>query len=110
MIFYSYEFLQPSFRVFDVDSNSKIPKDYMQYRLNLTNANSLPENEIPQFDIAYKASEFFNIKYLNDTEGISKYTQDIITDPEVFNKALKAYYSDGDMYHNYINIKSNLIF
>ena len=56
----------------------------------------------------------FNVKYLNDTEGLYKYALDIDTDPEVFKMALKAFYSDGPHYFDYLNnsgtIKFYLIF
>jgi len=43
----------PSFRVFEVDADTKIPVNYYQYRLNLTHANSQKPNEDLQWDIAY---------------------------------------------------------
>jgi hypothetical protein len=98
--------LNPSFRVFEIDSNSKIPKDYLQYRLNITQANL--NAETPKFEISYRASELFNVKYLNDTQGINKYTLDIESDDKVFRKALKAFYSDGPNYDEYLKVKSRI--
>ncbi|RYD75208.1 MAG: hypothetical protein EOP55_13905 [Sphingobacteriales bacterium] len=43
----------PSFRVFEIDADTKLPVNYYQYRLNLTKANSQDPSEPLQWDIAY---------------------------------------------------------
>ncbi len=57
----SYTFKNPSFRVYEVDSNTKILKDYQQYRLNLTEANLTPDIK-PDWKVAYNAK---TVKFLN---------------------------------------------
>jgi len=42
----------PSFRVYEIDSDTKLPVNYYQYRLNLTKANLYPTQPL-QWDIAY---------------------------------------------------------
>lgn len=51
----TYSFQNPSFRVFEMDEETKIVENYYQYRLNLTEANMLKENEEPIWKIAYDA-------------------------------------------------------
>ncbi len=52
----SYSWKNPSFRIYDVDSKTKLIKDYHQYRLNLTEANLTPDVK-PTFKIAYSAKK-----------------------------------------------------
>lgn len=71
----TYSFQNPSFRIFEMDSDTKIMLDYSQYRLNLTEANENAEKE-PEWKIAYSAKEvlinfknvflvlLFNFKFL----------------------------------------------
>ena len=99
--------MNPSFRVFEVDSNSKIPKDYLQYRLNITKANNSPDNN-PEWEVSYRATEHFNVRYLNETEALHNFTLSIGSDKEVYRKALKKYFSDGPNYEAYLNNTSNL--
>lgn len=56
----SYSWKNPSFRVYELESNNKIFSDYKQYRLNLTEANLTPEIK-PQFKISYSAKEVKNL-------------------------------------------------
>jgi len=46
--------------VFEVDTNTKHLKDYVQYRLNLTKANESPE-EKPKWEISYRATEVMTL-------------------------------------------------
>lgn len=50
----TYSFQSPSFRVFDVDTETLIIRNYFQYRLNLTKANLTPDIK-PSFEIVYDA-------------------------------------------------------
>jgi sphingomyelin phosphodiesterase len=54
----SYSWKNPSFRIYDVDSHSKIIKDYHQYRLNLTEANLTPDVK-PKWKVSYTAKQVF---------------------------------------------------
>ncbi len=96
--------MNPSFRIFEIDSNSKLPRDYLQYRLNLTKANQ--DTQPPKWEIAYRASELYNISYLNDTMGLYNFAKEIETNQEVYDKALKAFYSDGPSYLASKNVTS----
>ena len=51
----TYSFQNPSFRIYEMDSDTKVMLDYFQYRLNLTEANA-QEGE-PQWKVAYTAKE-----------------------------------------------------
>lgn len=50
----SYSFQHPSFRIYEVDSNTKLLVDFDQYRLNLTEANLTPDVK-PKWKVAYSA-------------------------------------------------------
>jgi sphingomyelin phosphodiesterase len=52
----TYSFQNPSFRIYELDSNNIILKDYHQYRLDLVEANLHPDNE-PEWKIAYSAKK-----------------------------------------------------
>jgi sphingomyelin phosphodiesterase len=52
----TYESHNPSFRVYEVESKNMIMKNYYQYRLNITKANSNPFAE-PEWEIVYNARE-----------------------------------------------------
>jgi len=51
----TYSFQNPSFRIYEMDSDSKIVLDYFQYRLNLTEANE--QEQEPEWKVAYTAKE-----------------------------------------------------
>jgi sphingomyelin phosphodiesterase len=70
----TYTYKNPSFRLFQADSDTKILTDYTQYRLNLTNANLYPD-VTPLWDAAYSFKQYYGI---ND-----------ITVKNVYNLALK---------------------
>lgn len=53
----TYSFQNPSFRIFEMDEETKIIYNYYQYRLNLTEANNLKENEEPKWNVAYDAQK-----------------------------------------------------
>ena len=52
----TYSFQNPSFRIYELESDSMILKNYHQYRLNLTEANSKPDSE-PEWKIVYSAMD-----------------------------------------------------
>jgi hypothetical protein len=96
---FSSSYLNPSFRVFEVDSNTKIIKDYLQYRLNLTLANSRSED--PVWDVSYRATEFFNVTSLNDVYKIKEFVSKIDTDIDIYTKVCKAFFTDGPQFQEY---------
>jgi hypothetical protein len=88
-------YLNPSFRIFEVDAESKFPLDYIQYRLNLTKANQLISD--PEWDISYRATQHFNVKDLTDFEGIKKFVNSIMTDKNAYERAKRAFFADGPL-------------
>ena len=42
--------MNPSFRVFEIDSKSKVIKDYLQYGFDLNEANKLKSNK-PKWEV-----------------------------------------------------------
>ena len=63
----TYSDYQPSFRLYEVDSDTKLIKDYIQYRMNLSESNRLRE---PVWFISYNATKLFGVKTLSDIDGI----------------------------------------
>jgi sphingomyelin phosphodiesterase len=57
----TYSFQHPSFRLFEMDEDTKILLNYFQYRLNITEANLLKNEEEPKWKIVYNAN---NVKKL----------------------------------------------
>jgi len=56
----TYSFQNPSFRVYELESENMVLKNYHQYRLNLTEANSQPDSK-PEWKIVYSAMD---VKFL----------------------------------------------
>jgi hypothetical protein len=86
-----------------VDSSTKIIKDYVQYRFNLTKANSEPDVETPKWDIAYRATEHFNVTYLNDYESLSAFSERILTDKNNFNKIMSSFFTGSPLINQYLS-------
>jgi sphingomyelin phosphodiesterase len=93
-------YLNPSFRVFEVDSDTKIFKDYLQYRMNITLANSHVDNE-PVWEVSYRASEYFGAKDLTDLEAIHQYVEKIASDDAVYQKTCRSFFTDGPQVEMY---------
>jgi sphingomyelin phosphodiesterase len=60
----TYTNKNPSFRIYEADTDTKLVTDYTQYRLNLTKANENPES-LPLYDIAYTFKSQYNVTNLN---------------------------------------------
>lgn len=89
-----YKDRNPSFRLYEVDSDTKIPKDYDLYYLNLTLANS-NDDIVPKFEFGYKATQEFNITNLFDFEGFDRYRESILTSDSVFKRTIERYMTFG---------------
>lgn len=61
--------LLPSFRLLEIDSNTKMIKDNVQYRLNLTISNQMRK---PIWYISYRGTQMYNVSHMNEYEKISK--------------------------------------
>ncbi len=99
---FRYSNLLPSFRVFDVDSDTKWIRDYTQYHLNVTKANEEDHAEWEEF---YKASHLFNVSFLNETQKIYEVTQLIPHNNEVFQNLLRVFFTNGPLYKEYASLK-----
>ena len=102
--------MNPSFRIFEVDTETKLPLNYLQYGFNMTLANLFEENS-PHWEIRYNATEFFKVKYLNDLKGIKQFLINLKNDKEAYDKMLSHYFAEGKPYLKYKDDKSkNKIF
>ena len=59
----------PSFRIYNIDSNTLHVIDYEQYRLNLTDAN---EKGTAEWYLSHKGTELFNVSDLTQIEEMTK--------------------------------------
>lgn len=90
----SYSWQNPSFRVFDVDYSTLILKDFVQYRLNLTEANLNPD-EKPVWSISYKAKETFGFEHLSDFNVFKNAIGKIMNDNDWLEFIVKSFFSDS---------------
>ena len=67
----TYTEYNPSFRMYLIDSETGIMKDFIQYRFHLEEANKKRE---PIWYESYKATTFFNVTSMNDYQGLSNIT------------------------------------
>ena len=89
--FTSYTGLNPSFRVYEVDTETFVPVDYTQYRLYLSRANLLPR---PVWEIAYKFTEFYGVRDMSPA-SFREVIMQIRAGTEVFKKAAQMWVAEG---------------
>lgn len=87
----TYTGLNPSFRIYEIDTHTYEPINYYQYRLNLSKANS-DLTTIPQFEMVYAAKELYNMKDLSP-DSYLKLSQDLVNNSDMFNRYYLNYYS-----------------
>lgn len=79
----------PSFRVFEIDSDTKIPVNYYQYRLNLTKANEDPSQPL-HWDIAYDFLSEYGYSDLS-LATLDNLRSKILNDKPTFQKVANNY-------------------
>jgi hypothetical protein len=89
-------YLNPSFRVFEIDPDTKFPVDYLQYRMNLDEANK--SDDPPKWEAKYRATEYFGLENLTEIEKIRNFVLKIESDEEINEKVLEAFFSGGPEY------------
>ena len=94
----SYGNLNPSFRYYEIDYDSKFILDFIQYRFDLEKSNFYKKDF---WYISYKGTDLFNVSNLNDLEGINKYEVD-------YNFLIKKY-TDSKYYDKLYNNKEYLL-
>ena len=85
----SYGYLNPSFRIYEIDSDTKFIKDFIQYRFDLENSNL---NNKPIWYISYRGTELFKTSSLDDYDKINQLEID-------YNFLVKKY-TDSKYYQN----------
>jgi sphingomyelin phosphodiesterase len=104
----TYSFQNPSFRVFEMDEDTKILLNYHQYRLNLTEANSLADSEKPKFKVSYDAKSFFNVSHLQDASSLKKNLDKIFEDENQFKRLVFYFFGEGTTDYEYYVSNRNL--
>ena len=64
----TYSYRNPSFRKFEVDAKTMIPKNYFEYRLNLNKYNKEGPNVTLKWDIAFNFLEEYGVKSMYPEE------------------------------------------
>jgi len=100
----SYTYKNPSFRVYEVDSNSMIVKDYEQYRFNITEANLNPDLK-PTWKVSYTATKSLGVKHLNDYKTLAKNIDRMEKEADWFNIVTDYFYAEGTEKKSYITNK-----
>jgi hypothetical protein len=62
-------------------------------------------NDKPEWEIFYKASNVYNVSFLNETQQIYEYTKKISKDNNVYHNLLKIFFTNGPLYEQYGNVK-----
>jgi hypothetical protein len=97
-------FLNPSYRVFEIDSNSKFPVDYIQYKFNLTLANSQPDIT-PIWEVRYRATQLYNVTNLTELKLLKNFIDTLDTNKENYLKVVSAFFTEGPLYNLYVDKK-----
>ena len=66
----TYSQYQPSFRIYLIDKEGLYVQDYIQYRMDLNQSNTLRE---PVWFNSYNGTDLFNVTSLNDIVNMAKY-------------------------------------
>jgi hypothetical protein len=77
--------------------------------MNITKANSQPDNE-PDWEISYRATEFFGVKNLTDYESIHQFVEKISHDDTVYQKTCRSFFADGSQVELYCDKQSKYNF
>lgn len=96
----TYSFLNPSFRYFEVDSESYEIKNMYQYRLDLEKANKDKDN-LPKFDKVYEFNDLFKVSSPYDYKGIRETTENIMKDDTLYFNILNNYFSGGSLFNKF---------
>lgn len=83
--------LNPSFRIYEIDTQSYQPVNYYTYRLPLSQANA-DLSTTPKFELAYSAKELYNMKDLSP-ESYFKLVSHMKEDSDLLNTYYLNYYS-----------------
>ena len=96
--FTTFASLNPSFRLFEADEESKVLLDFTQYRLNLTNANLSPDKQ-PVWDAAYSFKEYYGVA---DISASSVYEMALLLgdNEQQSLRYLKNFYAGGNLTPN----------
>ena len=92
----TYSSYSPAIRVIEIDSDTHLPVNYYQYRLDLNKWNSNTTGPI-EWDLCYNFLEEYNLPDMS-FESYDKLTASILTDPVVYSKLnVNQYGCYGDL-------------
>lgn len=81
-----------------------MPKDFLQYRLNLSESNKYPDKP-PKWDIAYRATNYFSVNDLSDVSSLKKFCLDIENHMPTFEKVVSSFFTGGPLVRDYLATK-----
>jgi hypothetical protein len=106
---FSFGALNPSFRIYEADKDTKLLTNYFQYGFNVIEANLYTDSE-PNWKVRYNANEFFELENLYDYKGIKKIFDSFETNNDKYKEYMKHYWSEGPAYENDKDNMGNKIF
>lgn len=74
----------------------------------MTLANLFEEN-VPEWEIRYNATDFFKVQTLQDLKGIKNFLINLKNDKESYFKMLSHFFAEGKSYTEYKDDKSKII-
>jgi len=77
----TYAIHHPSFRIFEIDSETNIPVNYYQYRLDIDKWNKRTTGDI-EWDLAYDALSYYNLEDLSP-RSFDRVSESIKANPDV---------------------------
>lgn len=76
--------------------------------MNITKANDLLEDQEPEWEISYRATEFFGVTNLTEYEKISQFVENINHDDNLYQKTCRSFFADGSQVEMYCDKQSKL--
>jgi sphingomyelin phosphodiesterase len=89
----TYTELNPSYRIFEADSETSVITNFYQYRLNLAAANLQPNSE-PEFELAYDALSEYSLPNLKPAT-LFNWLSSLLNNEQEMLKLLKNYETGG---------------
>lgn len=95
----TYSYMNPSIRLYEMDSKTYSIKNYKQYRVYIEEANKSPEKE-PELKLSYDMNSIYGVKNIYDYDIISFKLKTMLHDKVFYNKILSIFTSESSFRYN----------
>jgi sphingomyelin phosphodiesterase len=102
--FTTFSYLKPSFRIIEVDSETNVPVDFHQYRLDLDKYNNNPALTTLEWDLAYSFVEQYGLKDMS-FDSFDKLADQIKSDKDVA-RLFQFNHDSGAHSQGYLNARA----